>query len=140
MPCRPANWKPRKRASKINEVMAIGLPQVNADAGMQNYIEVPVSVVPNFFGEGGPEYIEAQFGLPWTTNARVQLNQLIFDGSYLIGLKATKELRVQSEEELQMAIRDAKAAAAKAYYAVLAADEGARGNGGNGTGAGTQPA
>ena len=114
-----------KARHKIKEVLAIGLPQINADAAIQNYIEVPISVVPNFFGEGGPEYLEAQFGLPWTTNARVQLNQLIFDGSYLIGLKATKELRVQSEEELQLAIRDAKAAAAKAYYAVLAADEGA---------------
>jgi outer membrane protein TolC len=116
-----------KARRKINEVMAIGLPQVNADAGIQNYIDVPVSVVPNFFGGGseGPEYLEAQFGVPWTTNARVQLNQLIFDGSYLIGLKATKELRQQSEQELQLSIRDAKAAAAKAYYGALAADEGA---------------
>ena len=116
-----------KARHKINEVMAIGLPQINADAGIQNYLDVPTSVFPNFFGgaAGGPEYIEAQFGVPWTTNARVVLDQLIFDGSYLIGLKATKELRQQSEQELQLSIRDAKAAAAKAYYAALAADEGA---------------
>ncbi len=113
-----------KAQHRINEVLAIGLPQINADAGIQNYIEVPVSVVPNFFGPG-PELLEAQFGLPWTTNAKVQLNQLIFDGSYLVGLKATRELRQQSEQELQLAVRDAKAAAAKAYYGALAAEDGA---------------
>ena len=114
-----------KARHKINEVMAIGLPQINADAGLQNYLKVPVSVVPNFFGEGGPDYLEAQFGVPWTTSAKVQLNQLIFDGSYLIGLKATKQLRQQTEQELQLAIRDARAAATNAYYGALAADEGA---------------
>ncbi len=114
----------RKASKKISEVLAIGLPQVSASAALQNYIDVPISVVPNFFGPG-PELLEAQFGLPWTTNAQVQLNQLIFDGSYIIGLQATRELRQQSEQELEMAVRDARAAAANAYYAVLAAEEGA---------------
>ncbi|MCB0781633.1 MAG: TolC family protein, partial [Flavobacteriales bacterium] len=73
----------------------------------------------------GPEFLEAQFGVPWTLSGQVQLNQLIFDGSYLIGLQATKELKQQSDQELELAIRDARAAAAKAYYGVLAAEEGA---------------
>lgn len=113
-----------KARKKINEVMAIGLPQIEAGGSVQNYLKVPVSVVPNFFG-AGPELLEAQFGLPWTTTGKVQLNQLIFDGSYLIGLQATRELKKQSDEELELAIRDARAAAAKAYYGVLAADRGA---------------
>ncbi|MEZ4759880.1 MAG: TolC family protein [Flavobacteriales bacterium] len=113
-----------KARRKIKEVMAIGLPQIDASGGIQNYIDVPISVVPNFFGEG-PEFLEAQFGVPWTLSGQVQLNQLIFDGSYLIGLQATKELKQQSDQELELAIRDARAAAAKAYYGVLAAEEGA---------------
>lgn len=113
-----------KARRKIEEVMAIGLPQIDASGGIQNYIDVPISVVPNFFGEG-PEFLEAQFGVPWTLSGQVQLNQLIFDGSYLIGLQATKELKQQSDQELELAIRDARAAAAKAYYGVLAAEEGA---------------
>ena len=113
-----------KARRKIKEVMAIGLPQIDASGSIQNYIDVPISVVPNFFGEG-PEFLEAQFGVPWTLSGQVQLNQLIFDGSYLIGLQATKELKQQSDQELELAIRDARAAAAKAYYGVLAAEEGA---------------
>ena len=113
-----------KARRKIKEVMAIGLPQIDASGGIQNYIDVPISVVPNFFGEG-PEFLEAQFGVPWTLSGQVQLNQLIFDGSYLIGLQATKELKQQSDQELELTIRDARAAAAKAYYGVLAAEEGA---------------
>lgn len=113
-----------KARRKIKEVMAIGLPQIDASGSIQNYIDVPISVVPNFFGEG-PEFLEAQFGVPWTLSGQVQLNQLIFDGSYLIGLQATKELKQQSDQELELTIRDARAAAAKAYYGVLAAEEGA---------------
>ena len=113
-----------KARRKIKEVMAIGLPQIDASGGIQNYIDVPISVVPNFFKES-PEFLEAQFGVPWTLSGQVQLNQLIFDGSYLIGLQATKELKQQSDQELELAIRDARAAAAKAYYGVLAAEEGA---------------
>jgi len=113
-----------KARRKIKEVMAIGLPQIDASGSIQNYLDVPISVVPNFFGEG-PEFLEAQFGVPWTLSGQVQLNQLIFDGSYLIGLQATKELKQQSDQELELAIRDARAAAAKAYYGVLAAEEGA---------------
>ena len=63
---RTSGLEAEKARSKIKEVMAIGLPQIDAGAGIQNYIEVPISVVPNFFGEGGPEFLEAQFGVPWT--------------------------------------------------------------------------
>ncbi|MBL7963561.1 MAG: TolC family protein [Flavobacteriales bacterium] len=114
-----------KANKRINEVMAIGLPQVNASASLANWIEVPIQVVPNFFG-GEPKLLEAQFALPWAANAGIRLDQLLFDGTYIIGLQATRELRKQSEEELERAAKDAQLQAAKSYFAVLAADEGAR--------------
>ncbi len=115
----------QKARERIKEVTAMGLPQINGSVSLQNYIDVPTQVVPNFFG-GEPELIEVQFGVPWTANAGVRLDQLIFDGSYLLGLKAAREVRKQSDEDLERTIRDAKVQAAKAYYGVLAADEGAR--------------
>ena len=114
-----------KARMRIKEVIAIGLPQVNASAGLMNYIDVPTQVIPNFFGEG-PEFIQAQFGLPWSANGGVRLDQLIFDGSYIIGLKAAKEGRIMADEELEKNVKAARIQAAKSYYAVLAADEGAR--------------
>ncbi|MCB0794705.1 MAG: TolC family protein [Flavobacteriales bacterium] len=114
-----------KAIRREKEILAIGLPQLNASGSLQNYLDVPTSVVPNFFGND-PEFLEVQFGVPWTTTGGLRLDQLLFDGSYLVGLAATKELRKQSDEELEQAEKEARITAAKAYYAVLAAEEGAR--------------
>ncbi len=116
-----------KARSKVKEITAIGLPQVNGEAQLQNFIDVPTQLIPNFFTPGlGPEYIAAQFGLPWNASAGVTVSQLIFDGSYLIGLKATRTLAEQSQQDLEKAEADARNQAAKAYFGVLAAEEGAR--------------
>lgn len=114
-----------KARKQITEVMAAGLPQVNGSVSLQNYLDVPTQVVPNFFGSE-PEVIELQFGVPWSANAGIRLDQLIFDGSYLLGLKAAHEVRKRSDEELELNMMNARVQAAKAYYGVLAADEGAR--------------
>jgi outer membrane protein len=110
---------------RVKEVLSIGMPQINANAALQNYLDVPTQVVPNFFG-GEPEFIKLQFGVPWSAFGGVRLDQLIFDGTYLLGLKAAQEVRKQSDEELERQIKNARVQAAKAYYGVLAADEGAR--------------
>jgi outer membrane protein len=114
-----------KARSKVKEITALGLPQVEGSASLNNYIEVPTSVVPNFFGSD-PELLEVQFGVPWSTTGALALNQLIFDGSYLVGLEASKELRVRSDQELERTAADARYQAAKGYLGVLAAREGVR--------------
>jgi outer membrane protein len=114
-----------KAEAKIKETLAIGLPQIAATGGLNNYIKLPTQVIPNFFGDDPPT-IEVQFGIPWSLNGAVQLNQLLFDGSYLVGLKATRALRDKSQLDLDKARHDARTQAAKAYYAVLAAEEGVR--------------
>ncbi|HRD52296.1 MAG TPA: TolC family protein [Flavobacteriales bacterium] len=116
-----------KARHRVKEITAIGLPQINGEAQLQNFIDVPTQLIPNFFSPGvGPDYIAAQFGLPWNASAGVTLTQLIFDGSYLVGLQATKALAQQSREELEKARADARNQSAKAYFGVLAAEEGAR--------------
>lgn len=117
----------QKSIARSKEVTAIGFPQINGEVKAQNFIDVPKTLVPNFFTPGiGPEYIAAQFSLPWNASAGLTLTQLIFDGSYLVGLQAARELRMQSDEDLQKAQADARNQAAKAYYGVLAAEEGSR--------------
>jgi outer membrane protein len=116
-----------KARHKVKEITAIGLPQISGEAQLQNFIDVPTQLVPNFFTPGiGPEFVAAQFSLPWNTSAGVTLSQLIFDGSYIVGLQATRALAQQSREELEKTRADARNQAAKAYFGVLAAEEGAR--------------
>lgn len=114
-----------KSLAKIREITAIGLPQVSATGSLSNYLKVPTQMIPNFFGDD-PKTLEVQFGIPWSMTGAVQLNQLIFDGSYLIGLKAVREMQNRSEKELEQARLEARVQAAKAYLGVLAAEEGAR--------------
>lgn len=122
-----SNLEAEKARHKVKEITAIGLPQINGEVQLQNFIDVPTQLVPNFFTPGiGPDYIAAQFSLPWNASAGATLTQLIFDGSYLVGLQATKALAEQSREELEKSRADARNQAAKAYFGVLAAEEGAR--------------
>jgi outer membrane protein len=98
-----------KSRAKVKEITAIGLPQINGEVQLQNFIDVPTQLIPNFFSPPG-----------------ATLSQLIFDGSYIIGLKATRAVAEQSQQELEKAAADARNQAAKAYFGVLSAEEGAR--------------
>ncbi len=117
-----------KARHKVKEITAIGLPQINGEAGLTNYIDVPTQLIPNFFDQSGqgPPFLPAQFGVPWNVTAGLGLTQLIFDGSYIVGLQATKALAEQSRLDLEKTRADARNQTAKAYFGVLAAEEGAR--------------
>lgn len=120
-----------KAAAKVGELLAIGLPQVSASGSLNNYLKVPTQVVPNFVEDFPlpiemPPTMEIQLGIPWMLQGSVQLNQLIFDGSYLVGLQAARALKDKTRLDLVQMQHDARVQAAKAYYGVLAAEEGQR--------------
>lgn len=73
------------------EATALGLPQINATVDFQNNFVIQRSVVPaEIFGGNPGEFIEVAFGTKQNMNARASLNQLIFDGSYIVALQASK--------------------------------------------------
>jgi outer membrane protein TolC len=116
-----------KAHQKVKEITAIGFPQINAEAALNNFTDVPKQLIPNFFTPGtGPEFIAAQFGLPWNASGGVTLSQLIFDGTYIVGLKATRTIAEKSVLDVELTAADARNQTAKAYLGVLAAEEGAR--------------
>ncbi len=65
----------------------------------------------------GPQPIA--FGLQWQGNAAIQGSQLLFDGSYLIGLKAAKVYEQLSVKQTQQSEIDVVESVTKAYYGVL---------------------
>jgi len=73
------------------ETTAMGLPQVNAAVDYQKNFEIQKSVVPaEFFGGAPGEFVEVAFGVANSMNARSSVSQIIFDGSYLVALQASK--------------------------------------------------
>ena len=93
---------------------------------MQQFLEIPTTVVPaNMFNPNASadEFSELQFGTEFNSTSTLSASQLIFDGSYIVGLKASsiyKSLSVQSLELTEQQIQDSIAAA---YYNVLVAEE-----------------
>ena len=74
-----------------HEIRGAGLPQVNASGQYRNFIDVFPQAIPGGIFGGDPGSIEViAFGVPQSIQAGVQINQLIYNQSYLIGLKAAK--------------------------------------------------
>jgi len=92
---------------KVWETTTIGLPQLNANVDYQNFLKQPISVA-DINGDGVDE--EFVFGTKQNINASVTLTQLLFDGSYLVGLQASKtylKISNQAQEKTELLTREA---------------------------------
>jgi hypothetical protein len=81
---------------KLIEVRGMGLPQGNLNASMTNYINIPVQVVDaTVFNPSAPAGSLAEFrmGTDYTASGTLQVNQLIFNGSYIVGLQVASFYR-----------------------------------------------
>jgi outer membrane protein TolC len=111
---------------RVYETAAIGFPQINTYLSYNNFIDIPTQVIPaNAFDPTAPAdlLIPVQFGVDQDMALGLSVNQLIFDGSYLVGLQAARtfvDLSRKNEQEAQI---DVRYNVAKAYYAVLVSEE-----------------
>lgn len=108
--------------SQVGETRADGLPQINANFGYTNNTQIPVNIVPaNVFDPNAPEGATAaiRFGVQHQSNLGISASQMIWDGSFFIGLKAAKTLREKVVVDEQKAAQDVVEQVTKAYYLVL---------------------
>jgi outer membrane protein TolC len=78
---------------QVVETRAIGLPQIQSVIDFQNFLNIPVQVIEaSAFNPAAPEgeLSSFRFGTDYSANAGITMNQLIFDGSYIIGLQVSK--------------------------------------------------
>jgi outer membrane protein TolC len=112
--------------ARVNEIKAIGLPQVSGSVSYTNNLVVPRFFVPaRTFDPNAPEgeVQAAKFGVNHSANAGIALSQLVFDGSYTLGLKAAdvyKQLSVKSMTQTKLQLAEQ---VTKAYYMILVNDE-----------------
>ncbi|MDT8347744.1 MAG: TolC family protein, partial [Flavobacteriaceae bacterium] len=106
------------------ETTATGLPQINGQVDYTNRFKQLVTLIPGEVAGGQPgSLVPVVFGVQHTANVGVSLNQLIFDGSYLVGLKAAKafmEFNENNEEKIRLEVRRG---IINAYGAALLSDE-----------------
>lgn len=92
---------------KVWETTTIGLPQIDGNIDYQNFIKQPITLA-DFDQDGTNE--EFIFGTKQNMNATVTLRQLLFDGSYLVGLQASKtylKISEQANEKTEMLTKEA---------------------------------
>jgi outer membrane protein TolC len=107
-------------SKQMLETISVGLPQINAEAQWQKYIEVPTLLLPT----QDPDVLnEMKFGIPHTTSANITASQLIFNGSYIVGLKAAKSFMNFAVLSKNFTTSQIKDSIATAYFNVLLARE-----------------
>lgn len=119
-----ANREVQRAYKERWSTIAIGLPQISANADYQNFLELPTSLIPaQFFGGKEGEFAEVQFGTPQTMTAGITLQQLIFDGSYFIGLEASTVYLDISKNILEKTALEIKKNIVSTYSSILLLDE-----------------
>jgi outer membrane protein len=106
------------------ETTAMGLPQLNAGVDFTDNFVLQKSVVPaEFFGGEPGTYAEVAFGTKYNMVARSTLSQLIFDGSYIVALQASKTYLAYYENAKKRSDIDIKEMVINSYGNVLLAKE-----------------
>lgn len=106
----------------ISERLSTGLPQVNANLDLSDNFALRVTKLPAIIldpnaAEG--EVVNAQFGTQWGGTGSVSVSQMIFDGSFFVGLEAARALADLTEKEHKSSQIDVIENVSKAYYAIL---------------------
>ena len=84
-----------KAIHKKKEYLSAGMPEAYIKGGFNQFPNLPVQVIDaSFFNPQSPEgqVIAFRAGTEFNSSASLNVNQLLFDGSYFVGLEASKLL------------------------------------------------
>ncbi|MBI1315420.1 hypothetical protein GC167_00975 [bacterium] len=113
-----------KAQKQLWEITSIGLPQVSASADYSYSPKLAQQPIPaEFFGGEPGTFQTVAFGTTHSSQAGIQLNQLIFDGTYLLAVKGSalyKKIKADEHNRNRIDVRDQ---VAQAYYNVKLSDE-----------------
>lgn len=115
---------------QINLYRADGLPQVNFSSGLTRNLKIPIQIFPNFINDAlppgvpqGPEFIRAAFGVDWQFSNFAGLDQILFDGQWLVALEASKEVVTMSKRMEELTERQVEELIMKSYYLCLLTEQ-----------------
>jgi outer membrane protein TolC len=115
----------------VNVTKSQGLPQIDASVVYTNNFAVPTVYLPagagSFIGGGGnggqqppsDEEVALRFGIQHQSNATINASQMIFDGSYFIGLRAAQVYADLVRKDYLLTKSNIAEQVSKAYYSAL---------------------
>lgn len=129
-----ANLDLESAKKKIWETTAIGLPQVNSKLAYSYQLTIPStitefvsSMIPGF--SSFPEPVQTHLmdslikDMRWGLTYDITVSQLLFSGSYIVGLQTAKVYKELSEDGIVKSQYDVTEQVTNAYYLVLIAQE-----------------
>jgi len=117
-----ARLEVNKQEKFVKETLSQGLPQIEGFVDLSNNFEVPTSFIPAiFFDENAPldEFVPVKFVTQHNGIATVSLKQMVFYGSYFVGVQAAKTFTELSTKEHILTKIDIAEAVTKGFYSVL---------------------
>ena len=111
---------------KVRETTYSGFPQLNSTINYINNLELMTVLIPNFFEDKLDEKIPVQFGTRHNVSAGFTLTQLLFSGSYFVGLKASKAYRQLAAQNHEWTQLNALETVTNTYYLILVSEESER--------------
>jgi len=110
----------------VNETRAIAFPKVYGSVDFTNFLDIATTLLPaQAFNPQAPadELAPVKFGTNYNTSAGITANQLLFDGSYIVALQASKAFQGMAKLQRDKAEVDLRESVAQGYYIVLVAEE-----------------
>lgn len=111
-----------KAVALIGETRADGLPQIDGGIEYSNYFNIQEAFLPKIiFDPNAPldEFLPVPFSQKYNSMANLTASQMIFDGSYFVGIKAARTFKELTEKDYLKSRQDAAELITKAYYTVL---------------------
>jgi len=127
---------------KVWETTAIGLPQVDGAISNENYINIPVTLLPDFISPSvynvnmngfgltpvhplpeDQQFFPVQFGTKHNASAALNVSQLLFSGEYIVGLQASKAFLGQTEKQKVQTEVLLVEQVSKSYFLILSLED-----------------
>ena len=101
----------------VRESVAMGLPQIEANVDYTNFLGAEIEIK---FGEDAPV---TRIPFKPTSNLGLTIGQLVFSGSYIVGLQTARIYKELTESTYDKTELDIRQQVISSYYTVLVAEE-----------------
>ncbi|MDQ2719311.1 MAG: TolC family protein [Bacteroidota bacterium] len=102
------------------EITASALPQLNGTGTLNDFLDIPTSLIPAEF-TGGPAgtYIPIKFGTKYNATGGLSISQLLFDGQVFVGLQARSTSLKFYQKQAEVTEEALKVNVEKIYYQLV---------------------
>ena len=102
------------------EITAAAYPQINGNLSINDFLNIPTSLIPaEFFGGAPGTYAPVKFGTKYNASFGAEVQQILFDGQVFVGLMARKTVIESAIKIKEITAEQIKVNVMKIYYQLV---------------------